>query len=45
MAGIDLSGLTLNPIEIDDIKEFIIERYLNTQQSNKSTEEFTRVLM
>lgn len=26
MAGIDLSGLTLNPIEVDDIKEFIIER-------------------
>ena len=26
MAGIDLSGLTLNPIEIDDIKEFIVER-------------------
>jgi hypothetical protein len=26
MAGIDLTGLTLNPIEVDDIKDFIIER-------------------
>lgn len=26
MAGIDLTGLTLNPIEVQDIKDFIIER-------------------
>lgn len=32
MAGIDLTGLTLNPIEVDDIKDFIIERVFEHPQ-------------
>lgn len=32
MAGIDLSGLTLNPIEVQEIKDFIIERVFEHPQ-------------
>jgi len=32
MAGIDLSGLTLNPIEVQEIKDFILERVFEHPQ-------------